>query len=443
MVVVGGGLAGLVAARDLARSGAATLVLEARARVGGRTLDEPIADDTVAELGASWVGPSQDAILGLAGSLGVDTYPSYDTGDAVLELDGNLGARSGGPRPWTATGLALDLVRQRLDHMARCVPREAPWTAPKASRWDSQTLASWLRGRLPTSAARRLMRLDILAVWGAEPAELSLLDVLFGIRSAGGFDAMISVAGGAQQDRLAGGPQSLSLKLAESLGERVLTSSPVRRIEDAGSHLTVVADSVVVDAKRAVIAVPPSLAGRISYAPPLPGGRDQLTQRMAMAAVIKVAAVYSEPFWREDGLSGRAISDRGPVVETADGTPVGGAPGVLLAFVAGQYARVLGRLSSEQRRESILACLVRWFGTRGGRPERYLEVDWAAEEWTRGAYGAYFPPGGWTGHGRFLREPIGRLHWAGTETATEWVGYMDGAVRSGGRAAVEALERSR
>jgi monoamine oxidase len=194
-----------------------------------------------------------------------------------------------------------------------------------------------------------------------------------------------------------------------------------------------------VRAARAIVAIPPTIAGRIEYDPPLPARRDQLTQRMPQGAVIKTMAVYERPFWREDGLSGQATSDVGPARVTFDNSPPDGTPGVLLGFLEGRLARDWGERPAEARREAVLAGHVRLFGRSAARPVRYIERIWADEEWTRGCYGCLMTTGGWTEYGSALRAPVGCLHWAGAETATIWAGYMDGAVQSGERAAAEAL----
>jgi len=198
-----------------------------------------------------------------------------------------------------------------------------------------------------------------------------------------------------------------------------------------------------VSARRAIAAISPTLCGRIAYDPPLPGQRDQLTQRMPQGAVVKCMAVYDEPFWRAAGLSGQATSERGPVKLTFDNSPPDGRPGVLLGFLEGRQARRLGAVGADERRRAVVECFARYFGPRAAEPERYIERSWAEEEWSRGCYGGYFGPGGWTEYGSALREPVGRVHWAGTETAIEWMGYMDGAVRSGERAARDVLAAER
>jgi monoamine oxidase len=276
-------------------------------------------------------------------------------------------------------------------------------------------------------------------VWAVEPAELSLLHMLFYVHSAGGMNALLDTEGGAQQDRVAGGSQLLALRLAERVAGAVELDHPVRRLQHASGGVAAFADDLTVTARRAVVAIPPALAGRIVYEPPLPGPRDQLTQRMPMGTVVKCMAIYDRPFWREDGLSGQATSDRGPARAIFDNSPPDGSPGVLLGFLEGDLARELGRAPAADRRRAVLATFERLFGSRAAGPEGWVERLWAEEEWTRGCYGCHMPTGGWTAYGRALRRPIGSLHWAGAETGTVWNGYMDGAVQSGERAAREVL----
>jgi monoamine oxidase len=440
VVVVGAGLAGLVAARRLRKAGAAAIVLEARDRVGGRTLNEPLGDGQVVEVGGQWIGPTQDRMAALAREVGVDTFPTHVTGERLIEYGGRVHRYRGRVPRIASAGLPdFQQALMRLDRMARRVPPEAPWTAPDAVELDSQTFWSWTRRNMFTRAGRDLMDLVTEAVWAAEPADLSLLHVLFYIRSAGRFDLLLETAGGAQQDRFVGGSQLVSIRMAEELGDDLELSAPVRRIEHSDGGVTVTADGVEVRAGGAIVAIPPTLCGRIAYDPPLPGYRDQLTQRMPQGSVIKCLAIYDRPFWRDEGLSGEATSVAGPAKLVYDNTPPSGAPGVLVAFLEGARAREYGRMSAADRRRAVLAGITRLFGARAAAPDRFVERSWADEEWSRGCYGCYMPPGGWTQFGPALREPIGPIHWAGAETATAWNGYMDGAVQSGERAASELL----
>lgn len=467
VAIVGAGLAGLVAARRLAAAGMRPLVLEARERVGGRLLNEEIGDGKVVEVGGQWIGPTQERIAGLAAELDVATFPTYDEGRHLIEMDGRVASFTGAltdarvglvrelARAIPVRALAdLEQARARLDRMARQVPLEAPWMAPKAAEWDGQTFATWIRRNTRTAAARSLFELATEAVWAAEPSDVSLLHILFYTHSGGGFNTLVGTGGGAQQDRFHGGSQRIPLLMGEQLPAGALRlGAPVRSISQDEEGVTVAAwrlepaphdqgaaaGELAVRARRAIVAVPPTLAGRIAYHPPLPARRDQLTQRMPQGTVIKTMAIYERPFWREQGLSGQATSDAGPARVVFDNSPPDGSPGVLLGFLEGRFARQWGGRDAAERRRAVLAGHARLFGQRAARPERFVERIWAEEEWTRGCYGCLMTTGGWTEYGRALREPVGRLHWAGAETATVWNGYMDGAVSSGERAAAEVL----
>ena len=435
VVVIGAGLAGLCAARGLQAAGRKVVVLEGRDRVGGRTLNQEIVPGKIVEMGGQWVGPTQDRLYALAAELGIATFPTHGAGRNIVEWDGSV-RRYRGSIPRISPAVLLDFARAqaRLDSLARRVPLDAPW---KASEFDTQTFASWLRRGVVTDGARELFTTICEGVWATEPEDLSLLHFLFYVHSAGGLDRLVSTGGGAQQDRFVGGSQLISIKLAEQL-EDVRLDTPVREIAHAADRVTVNG----IRARRAVIAVPPNQAARIAYDPPLPAARDQLLQRMPAGAVIKCNVVYGEPFWREDGLSGQGGSSRGPVKVVFDNSPPDGTPGVLLAFVEGGFARQLGTWEERDRREAVLTVLSRLFGPRAKHCEAFYERDWAAEPFTRGCYGAFLPPGAWTQLGHAMRPPVGALHWAGAELSDVWSGYMDGAVRSGeaaARAVGEAL----
>ena len=441
VAVVGAGLAGLVAARELRRAGRSVAVLEARDRVGGRLLNADIGDGKVVEVGGQWAGPTQKRVLALARDLGIENFPTHIAGENLIEWRSRL-VRYRGAIPRINAAVLLDVAQAqaRIDRMAKRVPLDAPWRAPKAEQWDGQTVESWLRRNVATAGARDLFRIGVEAVWAADAADVSLLHLLFYTHSAGGFDDLIGTEGGAQQDRFVGGSQLLALKLAEELGDVVALGEPVRRIEHTDLGVRLVSDGRETSADAAIVAIPPALCGRIAYDPPLPAIRDQLTQRMPQGTVVKCMAIYERPFWRDAGLSGSATSTVGPVKVIFDNSPPDGSPGVLLGFLEGRQARELGEWESDARRRAVVDCFRRIFGPDAASPVDYVERVWAQEEWTRGCYGCYMPPGGWVSYGRALRAPIGRIHWAGAETATVWNGYMDGAVQSGERAATEVLD---
>jgi monoamine oxidase len=452
VVVVGAGLAGLSAAREVVRAGRSVVVVEARKRVGGRTLNHSIGGGKVIEIGGQWIGPTQDALDALAREVGVDTFKTYNEGDNVYYRNGLLLPFSSstpvfGPVPPDVPGAAdAEQAIVRLDQMASEVPRDAPWTAPSAAEWDGQTVETWKRANVPSDGGRFLLDVGIEAVWAAEPRDLSLLFMLFYIAGAGNestpgtFERLINTAGGAQESRFVGGSQLVSVKAAEELGKRVVLGAAARRIMQSSSGVQVSCDgALTVKAKRAIVAVPPTLAGRIRYDPPLPALRDQLTQRVPMGSVIKCEAVYDKPFWRDAGLTGQAVSDASPVRITFDNTPPEGSPGVMLGFIEGTAAREYTRKPASERRAAVLNNFATYFGEPALNPTAYYEMNWSTEPWTRGCYTGYMPPGVLLDYGTALRAPADRIHWAGTETATIWAGYMDGAVRSGRRAAAEAL----
>jgi monoamine oxidase len=434
-------LAGLTAARQLQSQGVDTLVVEARDRVGGRTYTLPAQDGTPIDLGGQWIGPGQERIAALAEAVGATTFPTYDTGNNMIFRAGERQVYSGAI-PLDDPASSIELVQQilNLNMLALDVPLEAPWNAPEAAAWDAQTVETWLMQNVPAPRVREVLTLGVRSIFGVEPADLSLLHFLFYIHSAGNLNSLISVTRGAQERRFHEGAQVVANRVAAALGERVILNTPIHTVTQDERGVRIIGDTLAVTAERAILAIPPALAGRLRYQPAMPALRDQLTQRMPMGSVIKVQCLYPAPFWRDAGWSGQIANNDEPVSITFDNTPESGAPGIVLGFIEGKAARIWGERSLEERREAVLACLVKYFGQQAAQPVEYLEKYWAEDVYARGCYSGYMPPGVWTSYGPALREPVGRIHWAGTETATIWNGYMDGAVQSGERAADEVLK---
>jgi len=203
--------------------------------------------------------------------------------------------------------------------------------------------------------------------------------------------------------------------------------------------VSVVTDSFTVKGKHVIVTGPPSITALIRYEPALPYMRAQLTQRYPQGTVIKVEAVYDRPFWRDQGLTGQAVSLTGPVKITFDNSPPDGSPGVLLGFIEGQAARQYGQMSASSRQAAVIDNFVTYFGAQARNPNQIIEMNWSDEPWTRGCYVGFTAPGVLLDYGPAIRAAVGRIHWAGAETSDYWNGYMDGAVRSGERAAREAL----
>ncbi len=439
VAIVGAGLAGLTAARRLLDQGLTPVVLEARDRLGGRTFSASIGDGRTVEMGGQFVGATHTAVHELLTEFGIGTFGTFDAGRRLLELDDRT-VQYGGRVPWlsASTLVSLGLVEARLDRLARGVDPGRPWTARRALVHDATTLGAWLDGRGVSGEARRVLTTAIAAVWAAEPDEVNLLQALAYIAAAGGFRHTAGVGGGMQERRIVGGPAQLAARLAgDDLDVRL--GAVVRSVDRRGAGLAIGCDDgLVVEARHVIVTAPPALAAEITFDPPITTDRARALRGLPAGRVIKVSAVYAEPFWRDRGLSGQAASTTGPVGATFDNSPPDGTPGVLTGFVTSVNASTLGRLPASQRRRQVLEHFARLFGSPAARPEQYVEHDWTADPFARGCYFGLAGPGGVGQRRALLQQPGDRVSWAGAETSVASYGGMDGAVRSGARAADEA-----
>lgn len=443
VVIVGAGISGMIAARKVLEAGLTPLVLEADERVGGRILTEEVIPGVPVELGAQWIGDTHHRMFRLADELGVQTYPQYDEGETSYELGGSGVLRANDFHVRFAAELKeLELVLRRLDVLAADVPLDAPWLAPRAAEWDAITAGAWYDAQGLSVVARTLLEICTVGILAVPTAEVSFLHLLFTIQTCGVTSELYAESeGGAQTTRFVGGTSEIPRRLAALIADHIVLEAPVLSIEHAANSVTVhCRGGRVARGRRVIVAISPTLAGRIMYDPPLSGIRDQLTQRLPNGSAMKAFFIYDEPFWRSDGFNGQLISDIGPARMSNDTCIPGDDHGVILLFLEGDEARTVGRLPQAQRREAMTAELVRHYGSRAAKPEHYVDGEWSDRQWTRGCYNANHGPHVWTKYGPALTVPIGPIHWASTDTATHWSAYMEGAVDAAERAAKEVID---
>jgi monoamine oxidase len=440
-VVIGGGLSGLRAARTLAAAGVDVVVLEAQDRVGGRTLTEHLSDGTFIDDGAQYISPGQDRLVALSEELGVALFPVWGgEGATVLWRGGARTTYEGMFPPGDAEAEpAARQAARTLTEMAAQVPLEAPWDAPQAAAWDNQALSEWLMANVTSAGARAAILQAIEGVFRDGSPHTSLLAALFWIHSGDPLIPFVVTEDRGPERRFVGGAQQLSERMAEQLGDRVVLNAWVSEVAHEPRAVRVTAGELTVSARRAIIAVPPMIAGRIRYSPPLGARRDHLTQRSPMRWLVKVHVAYPTRFWVDSGLSASVMSDEGAVRLVADNSPPSGSPGILVGFIGEAQAPRLSAMTADDRRAAVVADLVRYFGDVAAHPLDYREKVWGDDEFGRGAEGGYWTTGVLTNYGMALRAPIGVLHWAGTETSAVWMGKMEGALRAGERAAAEVL----
>ncbi len=438
VVVVGAGLSGMIAARKLLEAGLVPLILEADERVGGRILTEEVLAGVTVDIGAQWIGDTHERMFRLAAELGVETFPQYDEGETSYDLDGSGVARENAFQARFESELAeLESLLRRLDELAADVPVEAPWLAPRADEWDVISAGTWYDAQGLSPIARTLLEICTVGILAVPTVEVSFLHLLFTIQTCGVTSEIFAESeGGAQTTRFVGGASEIPRRLAALITDHIVLEAPVQLIEHTADSVAVhCRGGLVARGRRVIVAISPTLAGRIMYDPPLSGIRDQLTQRLPNGSAMKAFFVYDEPFWRADGFNGQLISDVGPARMSNDSCIPGDDHGVILMFLEGDQARTFGRLPEDERRTALTAELVRHFGAKAAKPEFYVDGEWSDRQWIRGCYNANHGPHVWTTYGPALAAPIGVIHWASTDTATHWSAYMEGAVEAGERAA--------
>jgi monoamine oxidase len=439
--VVGAGFAGLTAALRLKQAGHSVALLEARDRAGGRTFTVTRDDGVWIDRGGAWIGPGQDRIYALMEEFGVPEYKQHNDGDAMMVIGGKK-HRYGGKIPWTMSPWAvtnLGLGLNAVEKMCKTIPSEAPWEAKDAAEWDRISLGDWLERNVMSKPAIEMLDMALAGPYTCAPSEVSLLWMLLQMASGGGPGFVIGGKDGAQDARPVGGMGAIYRPMVAQLGEALQLSQPVRQITQDADGVTVSSDGLTVRAGRVVVAIPMAIAGSIIYEPLLPMDRAFLNQRMPGGAVIKTSIFYDEPFWRADGLSGQSAAPGTPATLTIDACTDTADPGIMCVITEGTAARELTRLDDAERRAVIIGEVVDRFGDKAKSPVEYHEQNWTVERYSGGGMISHTPTGVLTEYGPALRAPCGRIHWAGTESSAIMCGWVDGAIRSGERAAAEAI----
>lgn len=440
IVIIGAGYAGIAAAKRLQQAGKPFIVLEARDRIGGRTLSEKLECGATIDLGAQWIGPTQTHMWDWVRETKTETFDTYDTGKNILSWKKKISTYKGTiPKIDPISLIDLGIAIEKINRLCKQIPLDQPWSHPKAKVYDSMTLQTWIDKNMFTQKAKHLFSIGVDTVFAAEASEISLLHALFYCHSGDNMEALISIPKGAQQTLLKGGTQTLLQKIAQPFRENIYLNNPVYEIRQSADGVQVITKDRIVHAKKCIITIPPALQAGIRFDPILPQRRAQLIQRVPMGAAMKCFCIYKKPFWRKQGFSGQIVSDTMPVKVTFDCTDKDDDFGVLLTFVEAHNARDFIELPANERKQQILDGLVPYFGEEARNIIAYTDKCWTEEEWSRGCYAGNMPPGVLTQFGKTLREPVQHIHWAGTETAMRWNGYMDGAIESGFRSAEELL----
>lgn len=442
-LVVGAGLAGLCVARSLMQRGRDVLVVEARPRIGGRLFSVPLDTGISADLGGQWHGPGQKRIIALASELGVESYKTHTRGKASYQFMGRTGRyRGAAPLTESLGFLGASWGSFKLSRLSRHVERRAGWQAPLPGL-QNQSLGDWIERHVYPKSAQCLLRFMFQSLFCCSPDDVSLLLALYCLAKCESLEHMLSIDGGCQERQFIGGTQALIERISHALKPGILLGMPVERIEQDSRGALVSGGGFEIRASRVVITVPPPLCSRIEFIPELPGARKGALSRLTMGSVVKCTLVYERPFWREAGLSGEMWSDTGPLTGTYDTSVPGATRGILTGLAAGPHAVALAGLAPEDRRRLILSSLLPQFGSRAASPLEYRDQVWSDEPWTQGGYSAHLGAGDFTPAFCSRHEPFGVLHWAGTETAASWPGYMEGAIESSERVVREVTGTAR
>ena len=435
VLVVGAGLSGLYAAQLLQQAGLSVFVLEARDRVGGRALSQNLADGTTIDLGAQWINPYQKRMCALVQRYNLKTIVRHTQGDSIVGF-GNHFQRMSGTTPPIPLISKLDLfqISWRIDRMAHQVPITEPWQYRLAEQLDSISFNLWLEKNTFTKEARAYWRYVVEAGTCASCDRLSALEVMHQIATIGGLKELEN----ADNVFLAEGVGTIAQKIANELGDCVHLSAPVRSLKYDGQLVWAITDWSEFYGKRAILALPPQLLAKISFDDRLADSLDRRSQNLVLGQIIKHVIVYERAWWRDLGLNGTAETPNEPIEFVADSSNNTGSPGVLVAFSSATHAASLSPIDKETRKTIVLTHIQKVLGKAPVPVKHFDSMDWISDFWSCGGYGSRRAIGGWINR-QNSNTPCDPVHFAGTETATEWRSYIEGALQSAERASAEVI----
>lgn len=451
VVIIGGGVSGLSAAKYLGEQGVDLVLLEATERLGGRTRTNKNENVLWVDLGGAYVGRSQNHLLRIIKEFNLELYPVNEV-EKLVYYDGFSGKRTllnsdqlpaNGLLDW----LDLNHMFRLIDKIGEDIPADEPWKSPRAEKLDQMTCKEFLEANTIMSGARHFMNI-FFGTLVTNPAYLSsALWFLWYIKQCGGTKMIFATTGGGQEFKVNGGTMQISERMAECVGmHRVLLGHAVYYVEQNDSEVLVkTLNGKEFRGRYLIMATPPAVQQKIHYLPPLPAMRNQLIQRAPQGSIFKCIMYYKRPFWKENGMCGSLLlvgpDKKFPITYTLDDSkwPDGSKPAII-GFLPSDKSRLMTQLTKNERQKIICESFAKAFNCPEAlEPVHYEEHNWSAEPYVGGCYTSTLPPGFLTYYGPYLRQPIGRMFFGGTECATEWSGYINGAIQSGERSAREVL----
>ncbi len=435
VLIVGGGLAGLSAARQLTAAGRSAAVLEARGRTGGRSHTHRLADGRAIDLGAQLIGDVQTRVSALVDEIGLTRVAPHAEGDVLhVPSPGGPSRRLGSDRDAFGVLGQLDLLQAGV----RSAAKMRKLTSTDVGDLDGVTAAEYLRRLTFGGSSYEFLVRTIEDNMCVPLDEISAHEALEAVSTAGGLEGIAA----SEQWFLAEGTQPIADHLESLLASPVVYNAPVERLDLADDGVVVVAGATTYRAGHAVVAVPPQLYSSLGLIDLLDDNRQRALARWVQADVVKTVLVFDRPFWRRDGLSGVFHTPGGFANSTMDCSPADADAGILVLFSTSSTARRVQDVADEEERMTLaVAWLRELLGDNVPSPVAGRSINWSGDPWSLGGYFSHRGIGGWASTPD-LFTPVGPLHFAGTETADEWRGFMEGALQSGERAAAEILATS-